>query len=830
VSRLAILLVVTALNFGLGLLVLTRNPRNWVNRSFALFAISVACWSGAQVTNILGGEPAVFWARWSFFMGGTTVLGLVLFFHTFPFDNALPRSKMFISIAVWAVATSILSTVSPWVVASATNTPRGRLLTYGPLYPVFAAYVFACIGYSLVLIVRRTRAARGAERQQLTYLFIALLVPGLLGISTNLVVPLITRSSQFSQYGPLFSVLMVAMIAHAIIRYRFMNVRLIFRRGVVYLVATIIAGAFLVSMLLIADKLMGGTADDAPLEVQVIVGLVVALAFRPLKDRIQTWLDHYVYRETYDYQKTIRDASRTIASILDLRSVLNYLCEMTGRTFRPDLVMVLTRDPGSDAFEVAARNSFTDDGKGFHHLPLSPDGPLPSFLARSRRHLLLDEQRLVAFKPDLDRAAAHLRELGGELAFPMFSESELTGFLVLGPKLSGDAYFPDDIEILATLVSQAAIAVKNAQLYRQVVLVNDYIENILSTMDSGVITVDAHGKVALVNATAERLTGLSRSVLTSMTISQLSRSISGPLGATLSDGQSRPQVESTLPGESDRQTPIVCSTSALRDDRNAVVGALVVFSDLSQVKALENEKQRAERLAAFGSLVSGIAHEIKNPLVAIKTFAELLPERFSDTDFREDFSKVVGTEIDRIDGLVGRLRSLAAPVQEAVGATDIREPIIETLSLLRAQFEQTRTIVHRDLGTSVLLVAIDPTQVKQLFLNLFLNAVEAMGQGGQLDIVSGRKQIHGQAWVSVEVSDTGPGVPDAIRSKIFEPFFSTKARGSGLGLAICRSITDAHRGTITVLTGEQRKGTSVIVTFPAVSSVQDATPQPALSA
>jgi signal transduction histidine kinase len=623
---------------------------------------------------------------------------------------------------------------------------------------------------------------------------------------------------------------MVAMIAHAIIRYRFMNVRLIFRRSVVYLTATIIAGVFLVSMLLAADKLTGGTADDAPLEVQVIVGLVVAIAFHPLKDRIQIWLDHYVYRETYDYQKTIRDASRTIASILDLKSVLNYLCDMTDRTFRPDLVVVLARDPGSDAFEISARSSFAKGGSGFHHSSLAPDSPLPLYLASSQRFLLFDEPRRMIFKPDLDRAEVHLRELGGELAFPMFSESELTGFLVLGPKLSGDAYYPNDIELLATLVSQAAIAVKNAQLYRQVVLVNDYIENILSTMDSGVITVDAHGKVALVNATAERLTGLPRSVLTSMTIDQLSQSISGPLGATLSDGDPRPQVESVLPGEGDRQTPIVCSTSALRNDRNAVVGALVVFNDLSQVKALESEKQRAERLAAFGSLVSGIAHEIKNPLVAIKTFAELLPERFSDIDFREDFSKVVGTEIDRIDGLVGRLRSLATPEPETMGSTDIREPILETLSLLRAQFEQTRTTVHRDLSASGLFVAVDPIQIKQLFLNLCLNAVEAMGHGGRLEIKSGSKQAHGQWWVHLTVSDTGPGVPDAIRGRIFEPFFSTKARGSGLGLAICRSITDAHRGTIAVQPGEHGEGTSVVVTFPAASSVPGVAPEPVLSA
>jgi signal transduction histidine kinase len=263
---------------------------------------------------------------------------------------------------------------------------------------------------------------------------------------------------------------------------------------------------------------------------------------------------------------------------------------------------------------------------------------------------------------------------------------------------------------------------------------------------------------------------------------------------------------------------LVCSTSALKDHRGEVIGALVVFSDLSKVKALENEKNAAERLASFGSLVSGIAHEIKNPLVAIKTFAELLPERFSDTDFRDDFSKVVRIEIDRIDGLVGRLRGLAAPRPEIEAATDIREPILETLSLLRGQLEHMETTVQRNLGSSRALVSIDPAQAKQLFLNLFLNAIEAMPPGGQLGVSVVRLQRQGQPWIRVEVSDTGPGIPDAIRAKIFDPFFTTKAGGSGLGLAICRSITDAHRGTIRAETVTPGAGTTILVEFPGANA------------
>jgi signal transduction histidine kinase len=121
------------------------------------------------------------------------------------------------------------------------------------------------------------------------------------------------------------------------------------------------------------------------------------------------------------------------------------------------------------------------------------------------------------------------------------------------------------------------------------------------------------------------------------------------------------------------------------------------------------------------------------------------------------------------------------------------------------------------LGSSQALVAIDPTQAKQLFLNLFLNAIEAMMPGGQLSVVVSRMHRQEQSFIRVAVSDTGPGIPDAIRAKVFEPFFTTKARGSGLGLAICRSITDAHRGTIGAETVVPGGGTTILVEFPAAN-------------
>jgi len=275
------------------------------------------------------------------------------------------------------------------------------------------------------------------------------------------------------------------------------------------------------------------------------------------------------------------------------------------------------------------------------------------------------------------------------------------------------------------------------------------------------------------------------------------------------------QFETSLQHPDGFSVPLVYSTAALSHTDGPTHGALIVFSDVTRLKDLEREKSRAERLASFGAFASGVAHEIKNPLVAIRTFAELLPERFTDPDFREDFAKVVVREITRIDDLVGRLRGLASTTPRHIAAIDISDPIKDTLQLLRAQLEQTRTTVHCDFQDGAPFVAVEDAQLKQLFLNILLNALEAMGPGGEVTIQVSRRDRQGSHWIAVEVSDSGPGIPESVRTSVFDPFFTTKVRGSGLGLAICRGITDAHRGSIRVETRMDRPGTVIVVEFPA---------------
>jgi signal transduction histidine kinase len=414
-----------------------------------------------------------------------------------------------------------------------------------------------------------------------------------------------------------------------------------------------------------------------------------------------------------------------------------------------------------------------------------------------------------------------LARIGGEIAFPLFQDEVLAGFIVIGDKRSGDPFYSRDIDLLSTLASQAAVAMKNAHLYSQVVVANEYVDNILSTMESGVIAVDATGHISLFNLAAHRLTNMRFTSSAGLSYNDLPAPLAGPLRNTLLEGASHSQLETVLHGHDGSDLPLVYSTTKLQDKDGTTHGALIVFSDLSRLKDLEREKQRAERLASFGALAAGIAHEIKNPLVAIRTFAELLPERFGDVEFREDFSKVVIKEISRIDDLVARLRGLASTGPQQVGAIDLRDPINDTLALLRGQLEQTRTAVVREFEDPAPFVSIEDSQLKQLFLNLFLNAIEAMGTDGTLTVRITRRHSQGLPLIVVDVSDTGPGISDTVAANIFDPFFTTKARGSGLGLTICRGIADAHRGTIRAERNLAGPGTVIVVELPVPSAAAE---------
>ncbi len=232
---------------------------------------------------------------------------------------------------------------------------------------------------------------------------------------------------------------------------------------------------------------------------------------------------------------------------------------------------------------------------------------------------------------------------------------------------------------------------------------------------------------------------------------------------------------------------------------NLSVNALENRRLVEDLKKSKSHIQRADRLASLGTLTAALAHELRNPLVAIKTFTQLLPERFEDDEFRNHFLRIVSGEVDRISTLINELLEFARPSDPKVAAEDVNAILDSILFLVSTGTKKKHMEIIKDFAPNLPSVPIDREQIKQVFLNILINAIEATEDGGKIYV---RTRIHphanGGPCVQVEVTDTGCGISLEHLESIFHPFFTTKHKGSGLGLSISSQIVQEHKGSIDV--------------------------------
>jgi signal transduction histidine kinase len=263
--------------------------------------------------------------------------------------------------------------------------------------------------------------------------------------------------------------------------------------------------------------------------------------------------------------------------------------------------------------------------------------------------------------------------------------------------------------------------------------------------------------------------------------------------------------------------------SIQRDDE---IGSLATAFDQMAERLLQREKElkdsqailrRADRLSSLGLLTAGLAHEIRNPLVAIRTFTQLLPERYDDAEFREGFQGLALKEVDRICGLINDLLSFARPSKPNVAPENVNDVVDNIARILETQAKEKNVEVVRRLSSDLPKVWIDREQMKQVFMNLILNAIQAMKDGGSIVIATGLSAKAEaeliREYVQIEIRDTGVGIPEENLEQIFDPFFTSKDEGSGLGLAVSHQIVQEHGGFVTV-DSTVGKGTSFFVHLP----------------
>jgi len=236
-----------------------------------------------------------------------------------------------------------------------------------------------------------------------------------------------------------------------------------------------------------------------------------------------------------------------------------------------------------------------------------------------------------------------------------------------------------------------------------------------------------------------------------------------------------------------------------------------LYEDLKRSKSYI---RRADRLASLGTLTAGLAHEIRNPLVAIKTLTQLLPDRLDDEEFRDQFLKIASGEVDRISSLVNELLDFARPSDPKLEFEDINTILDGMILLVSTETKKRLINILKNYASDLPLVQIDREQIKQVFLNVLLNAIQATPENGRI-MVKTRAFIKpgGESYVQIEFADTGCGIPGEHLEEIFNPFFTTKSTGSGLGLSISHQIVQDHRGYIDV-ESQLEKGSSLFINLP----------------
>jgi two-component system, NtrC family, nitrogen regulation sensor histidine kinase GlnL len=351
-------------------------------------------------------------------------------------------------------------------------------------------------------------------------------------------------------------------------------------------------------------------------------------------------------------------------------------------------------------------------------------------------------------------------------------------------------------------------------------------EAVLAGVPDAVIAVDAELRVVFWNATAEELTGRSARRADGRLLKEVfapEASIVRRVVETLATGESRSAADSTIERMDRRELAVSIVTAPLFSKDGTVGGAVAVLRDLSRIRQLEAEVRRGETLAAAGRMAVGLAHEIRNPLGAIRGAVQLL-SRELDADSRlQEYTSVLLTEVDRVNRIIEMLLDLSRPVPVRLVPLNLHQ-LLERVALLTEEAARTRrlTIVRR-YDPSLPPVMGDEDRLVQVFHNLVRNAMEAMVDGGKVTLATrvsmnplfGKMDLGAgpRSMVEVQVIDDGSGIPPAARARIFDPFFTTKSHGLGLGLAICHQILEQHRGAIDVQS-EEGRGTTVTCFVP----------------
>ena len=588
--------------------------------------------------------------------------------------------------------------------------------------------------------------------------------------------------------------------ASAIVRYRLMDVEVIIKRALVYAAAVAaIAAIYAVVLRLAGAAFLGGSSKRDSI-IALLATLVVVLLSRPVKNGIQTALDRVYYRDRYDYRRALVGFARDLNSDLDLLRLSERLVHRVMETLVVERMALLL---------APAASGREGDFVTIAHIGFAGQPPVLPRASEAGARLI------AGHTLSLDDPLAQRRIDSGEIDFwrqagihyfvPCVSKEGTIAVMALGRKASNEPLSSEDMALLAAVAAQAATALENGRLYRQLTVkadeldrMREFSENILESLNDGLVVINRDDRIVRWNRRLEELYGVRHEHAVGHRLDEVFES--GFVEVLRAGRRESPEGAAfyrvPLVTRHDGARPLLVNvaTTPLRDSDGAIAGTIVIIEDISARVQLEEQLQISEKMASIGLLAAGVAHEVNTPLTGISSFTQMLLQGAEPDDPRTKVLEKIERQTFRAAKIVNGLLNLARPAQTDSGAVDVNAVINDVLALLEHQFRTGRIQVRKELSTTPLLVQGIEYKLQQVFLNLFLNARDAMPRGGWLTVAT---KDH-DAGAAIDIADTGSGIPPDHLSRIYDPFFTTKdiGKGTGLGLSITYGIVQEHGGTI----------------------------------
>src|SRR5437899_582445 len=657
-STLAILIALLT-QLGLGLAVFLANRHRKSNQAFLLLSLAAAAWLASlyYILTATSLPAAQIGIREASSAGILIIAMLNLLRLSIGRGNSDWRSILGQS-RVWLIVTAAIIVLcqTKFFLQGVRILRVGSQPTpvpiYGPGVYIYVSYFVGAIALLGVTTWRDLRRTTGGERTEIAFILIGGIAAVVVSLPLSLLLGGFFRPSQLSWFAPFRVVFFSIVVAYGIATRKMMEVGVLLRRFISYaLLATYLLALYALVWWLVATALRS-SVPNAHTVAHVAAAVVIAFAMAPARGISQRLAERlFIGSHQLDFRATVSKAAKILTSVTTLRDLLDRFANTVAEAVGTERVFILL--PDKQGF--SQRYPMVEPGARYC-LELSRDQATITELESNREPIVMDELHRVRPTPQLQRVMRQLDSLQIALAMGIFARDHLAGVLLLGARKSGRIYGATEQGALQVLCGQLAVAIENAELFTEVQNAKIYNETLLENLTSGVIAAGTDERVTVFNNEAGQITGLNTQEI--VDLAALPLELAEPLITTLRTGESQENREIALRvGTGD--VIIRASTSIFHGQDRQVLGALMVLTNITAIKRLELQIRRSDRLASLGTLSAGMAHEIKNPLVSLKTFAQLLPERYQDSDFRDTFSNLIGHEIDRIDSLVNQLLRFA---------------------------------------------------------------------------------------------------------------------------------------------------------------------------